>query len=80
MTPEEKSKIRLQANVSHFAAHAEDHLAEIRALKPAFTDDARLSHLLEHAIDDMQTAKRSLQAVLDALGPCQTPDHGHHAH
>ncbi|GEM_PF-6957460 len=80
MTPEEKSKIRLQAYVSHFAEHAEDHLAEIRALKPAFVDDARLNHLLEHAIDDMETANRSLQAVLDALRATPKADHEHHAH
>lgn len=80
MKPEEKSRIRIHAYISHFADHLEEHVAEIRALEPAIADDARLSHLLEQSIKDMQTASRSLQAVRDALQTTQAADHGHHAH
>lgn len=80
MTPEDQSKIRLHAYVAHFAGHAEDHLAEIDALKPSLLDDAHLTLLLERAIEDMQTARRSLQAVLGALEPIPVGGHEHHAH
>jgi hypothetical protein len=80
MTPADQAKTRLRAYVAHFADHAEDHLAEIAALKPAITGDARLTDALETAIENMQTARRSLQAVLDELETTPVADHDHHAH
>jgi phytoene/squalene synthetase len=80
MIPVDQAKTRLRAYVAHFADHAEDHLAEISALKPAITGDAHLTDVLEHAIADMQTARRSLQAVLDELQTTPVSDHEHHAH
>lgn len=80
MKPEDQAKIRLRTYVAHFADHAEDHLAEIGALKPSLTDDALLTQLIERAIDDMEMARRSLRAVLDALGSGSGTGHTHHAH
>ncbi len=80
MKPEDQAKIRLRTYVAHFADHAEDHLAEIGALKPSFVDDALLTQLIQQAIDDMEIARRSLRAVLDALGSCPTAGHPQHAH
>jgi hypothetical protein len=80
MTPVDQAKIRLRAYVAHFADHAEDHLAEIAALKPAVAGDVHLIHALDHAIADMQTARRSLQAVLSELETVPVADHDHHAH
>lgn len=82
MTPVDQAKIRLRAYVAHFADHAQDHLAEIAALKPAVAGDASLTHALDHAIADMQTARQSLQAVLAELEAVPGGDHGHdhHAH
>ncbi len=76
-----EAKARLRAYVSHFIDHAQDHVAEIDALRPAIADDARLEERLTRALQDVQLARVSLGAVLEELGTRPVSDaKPHHAH
>ena len=78
MTTPEQAKARLRAYVSHFIDHAQDHVAEIDAQRPALADDAALQQSLERAMQDVHLARRSLTAVLEQLGTRPAADAGHH--
>jgi len=81
MTPQDQAKARLRAYLAHFIDHAQDHVAEIEAQRGAIGADPRIDGLLDQAVADVQVARRSLEAALEAIGGSPARDvfsqHGH---
>ncbi|MBB5049936.1 hypothetical protein HNR60_004721 [Rhodopseudomonas rhenobacensis] len=81
MTPQDQAKARLRAYLAHFIDHAQDHVAEIDLQRSAIGADSRLGELLDQAVADVQLARRSLEAALEAIGGSPARDvFSHHAH
>lgn len=89
MTEQDKARARLRAYVAHFIDHAQDHVVEIETLRPAVAGDGPLAEALEHALQDVRQARRSLSALLDeleatAVSGAKPHDHDlphiHHSH